>query len=878
MEEPGREADVRPAVAQPEATGSPGDPYTGMTTRFGRLARAFAERFFANFRFDPSDVERLLELEQRGAVVYVMRYSSRLDYFLFNWLFLASGVRLSVFANGIRFFYYRPIGEALKLVVRRIGEMLFRGLLIRRRRASGRAREVTRSGQSMFLFLRTDKIRSRLLTRRGAVRTGYSELDQLREVVDACFEESTPVFLVPLVLFWRRGARPQRRLLNVLYGAARPTDTWKVLSFLWNYRGMAVRVGTPIDLAEFVEGRRDDGPSRVVRSVRRVLLIFLRREERPVEGTPLPTLLRTEEIVLRDPDLREVIAETAAATRPSAARIEARARRIFRRIAAHPSPLVLAILDLVVTRIFSRLFERVEIHGLDRVVQAAKLNPLVLVPSHRSHFDYLLLSWVFYERHLVPPLVAAGENLSFWPLGPIFRRGGAYFLRRSFEGDRLYSTVFRSYVQQLLKDGVTQEFFIEGTRSRTGKTQPPRLGMLGMILQAYARGVRRDAYIVPVNFTYERLVEERSMTDERRGVGKARESLLGLIRARKLLSRRSGTAVLCFGEPISLAETIGEDRELFVSRDPSDALARRRVTERLGIEICRRINGLAAAGRTQAVAAVLLAAPGHGIRREDLVPPVRELCQLLAVFGIEPAEALTEDLDRDLAGTLTLLEGPGLIHRTRDREGEIVHFEEADRDVLDYYRQGLTPVLALPATLALALSREEKEVRDRASEWLDLLRIEYFAPEGAERSALFETSLDYFRERGWVEERDGGQLFPSRDGRRWLDLLTAQVRPSLRAYQATFEAVETTDGSASRDEILARAHEVVERSLLLGETRFPEASNRSTFSNAVDFLVQEGMLAVDEEVRRSGSRVRPGTRWGELAALRDRVAEALRTR
>ena len=870
VEEPGAAKRAPPAAV--------GDPYTQMTPRFGRLARAFAERFFANFRFEASDVERLRELEQRGAVVYVMRYSSRLDYFLFNWLFLGSGIRLSVFANGIRFFYYRPVGEALGLVARRIGEMLSAGLLIRRRRATGRARAVVSAGQSMFLFLRTDKIRSRLLTRRGAVRTGHSELDHLREVVDACFEDSTQVFLVPLVLFWRRGARPQRRMLNVLYGAARPTDSWKVLSFLWNYRGMAVSVGTPIDLAEFVTERRAEGAVRIVRSVRRVLLIFLRREERPVEGTPLPTLLRTEEVVLREAGVREAIDETAATTRRSVGRVEARARRILRRIAAYPSPLVLAILDLGVSRIFSRLFEKIEIHGIERVIQAAKHHPLVLVPSHRSHFDYLMLSWVFYERHLVPPLVAAGENLSFWPLGAIFRRGGAFFLRRSFEGDRLYSSIFRSYVQQLLKDGVTQEFFIEGTRSRTGKTLPPRLGMLGMILQAYARGVRRDAYIVPIHFTYERLVEERSMTDERRGASKARESLLGLFRARKLLAQRSGTAVVRFGEPISLADTIGSDRAVFVGSDASDALARRRVTERLGTLICRRINQLATAGRTQVVAAVLLAAPGRGIRREDLIPPVRELCELLALLGVELSQTLAEDLQQDLAGSLLLLEGAGLIHRTRDREGEIIHFEEVDRDVLDYYRQGLTPVLALPSTLALALSREEKEVRDRASEWLELLRLEYFPPETAEREASFAAALEHFRERGWIEESNDGVLLPVRDGWRWLDLLTAQVRPALRAYEATFEAVEMAHGTAGRDAILASAHQVVQRSLLLGETRFPEASNRSTFSNAVDWLVLEGMLEVDEETRQPGARVRPGPRWGQLSVTRERVAEALRTR
>jgi glycerol-3-phosphate O-acyltransferase len=192
------------------------------------------------------------------------------------------------------------------------------------------------------------------------------------------------------------------------------------------------------------------------------------------------------------------VRELAAGDRRAERRLRLRAGRHLRAIAANPSPTALALLYVAVTRIFQRVFERLEVTGLERVTEAAKLHPLVLVPTHRSHFDYLILSWLFYEQHLVPPLVAAGDNLAFWPLGPVLRRGGGYFLRRSFEGDRLYTTVFRRYVQQLIKDGATQEFFIEGTRSRSGRTLPPRLGMLGMVLEAYARGVRRDLYLVPV--------------------------------------------------------------------------------------------------------------------------------------------------------------------------------------------------------------------------------------------------------------------------------------------------------------------------------------------------------------------------------------------
>ena len=174
-------------------------------------------------------------------------------------------------------------------------------------------RRVVREGGSAFLFLRTDKIRTRVHRRRRAVREGRTELDYLREVVDTSFAHEVPVSLVPLALFWRKGARPARPFLNLFYGGnERPTDFGKVVSFLWNYRNLAVRVGTPIDLRTFVDENRGSGRERVVKQVRRSLLIFLRREEKPVVGAALPSFARVQEAVLDDAEVRRVIDEHGA--------------------------------------------------------------------------------------------------------------------------------------------------------------------------------------------------------------------------------------------------------------------------------------------------------------------------------------------------------------------------------------------------------------------------------------------------------------------------------------------------------------------------------------------------------------------------------------
>jgi glycerol-3-phosphate O-acyltransferase len=285
-----------PAIVEDEANV---DSLSAMTPRFNLPLRWFANRFFGHFDLDDATVEHLRKLEAGGSVIYVMRYASRLDYFLFNALFIREGLGLSKFANGIRFYYYRPIWQAIRLAWKRRGEWL---------REPGpefsqaKLRALTSRGESSFIFLRTARLRSRLRSRRSAVEHGKSELDLLEEVVRTVWDSNHSVHVVPLALFWRRGPRGQQRFLNLSYGAStRPSDFTKVSSFLTTYRGLCVRVGDSIDLGAFAAERRAEGPHRIARKVRRIALTFLYREEKVVEGPALRPPHRIEQAVIGAP-------------------------------------------------------------------------------------------------------------------------------------------------------------------------------------------------------------------------------------------------------------------------------------------------------------------------------------------------------------------------------------------------------------------------------------------------------------------------------------------------------------------------------------------------------------------------------------------------
>jgi glycerol-3-phosphate O-acyltransferase len=837
-------------LANPEVA----DSRSAMTPRFNLFFRWFARRYFRHFDLDDQTVKRLRDLESRGSVFYVMRYASRLDYFLFNTLFAREGLRLSGFANGLSFYYYQPLLAALRVWGRR--RRLSRKARSERdlERAKRKVRDIALAGESAFLFLRTARLARRLRGREAAIEQGRRELDLIGEIVDSVWTEHKPVYLVPLALFWRKGPRAERRFLNLSYGTpTRPSDFAKVSSFLVTYRGLSVKVGEEIDLRSFIDERGHEGRSSIVRKVRRSILLFLYREERIVEGPTLRARHKVQELVLGDPRVLRAIEERSRERKSSPEAARAAAEKIFREISANMNSTFLALLNAAVTFIFKRMFVSIEDTGLGKVADYAKRHPVVLVPSHRSYFDFLILSWLFYGNHMVPPHIAARENMAFGPFGFLFRRAGAFFLRRSFE-DPLYKEVFRRYVGHLVREGFTQEFFIEGGRSRTGKSLAPRLGMLSWNIEAFVASGRRDLFFVPV-------------------------SMLGLVRARKYLQHRFGSVFVNFGEPISLAQVLEGHRELFLSEEsPELAAQKRALTEGLGNAIVERINWAMVANSTSVAASALLGEPRRGMFRSELTQRMREVVDLLRLQDVRMTPALVRD-EPEFDDSIAFLLRAGLIQSEQDPRGEILYYDESRRRALDVYRNVLFHFLVAPSLLARRLQRgaSSAALREDLRFWLDLLYREFFAPKAAVLGLQFEALLDYFERIGVVEHRDE-QFRVTEKGQGYIAFLSEQTRSLIEAYYATFSAIHCVEEPSTAKQLEKAAEQQFARAHLLGEIQRTEGWNLVTFRNALDLLTERGILesvAGEKERERSYRR---GAAFEELAGLRERLAAVVSAR
>lgn len=863
---------------------------TAMARRFNFAFRWFERRFFGHFSLAPEVVERLEALEARGSVVYVMRYSSRLDYFLFNVLFLRHGLRLSSFANAISFYYYRPLLELVS-----IGLRLPRGRPREVELGDDRAalREVVAHGRSAFLFLRTQRLKAFLAARKSEKR--HDELDLLAEVAGAATADGggRPVFLVPLAIFWAKGPRAENRFLHFDYGSlTRPSDFAKVARFVVTYRSLAVKVGDAIDVAAFVRDHASADAAIAARKLRRAILIHLYREEKIVEGPPLRPRWRVLREVLSDPGLRAAMQLRASGGRSSPEQVEREVERLFREIAANMSSTWLALGAWVVGGLLRRLFVSIDVHRLEQVAEDAKRNPIVLVPSHRSYFDFLILSWIFYQNHLVPPHIAARENMAFGPFGFLFRHMGAFFLRRSFD-DPLYKEVFRAYVAYLVREGLTQEFFIEGGRSRTGRLLAPRLGMLAWDVDAFLESRRRDLFFVPISINYERLVEESGMVDELGGGKKSDESVIGLLRARKSLQRRFGSVHVSFGEPISLADALGRDRRAF------EALVRGQIDEpevRAELEarkrafvvgvahsLVERIGLAAVANATSVAALVLLGGQRAGMLRDELVAGVNEAVALLRLKGVRLTRAFEHDLP-DFRDSIAFLEKSELLRTRLDHRGEIVFFEEEQRTALDLYRNSIVHFFVIPSIVARAALQgiDASRIPETLEFQVDLLYREFFPSRELLRSRG-EAVLDHFESEGMVERREGIVRATAR-GRRALSTFAEQTRGVIEVYETLVRVLlawmESAPQGVLRSGLLRESRLAWENARLLGRVRRLEAQSDATFDNALVWLVGRRVLAAERfpTGRRGTSETRyaRGEKWHELASIAAVLAAALR--
>ncbi|MET0595364.1 MAG: 1-acyl-sn-glycerol-3-phosphate acyltransferase [Polyangiaceae bacterium] len=606
-------------------------------------------RFFEHIHVDDAWIAAVREAASRGSVVYILRNLSFLDFLALDHLTKRHGLPRIRFANDLGLWLLEPMGKGWFSALRPQS----------REGAAEELTQVIEQGGSAALFLKRAPSALDVGRKVGARRSISEGDDLIRALFTLQRGRKTPILLVPQVFVWTKNPdRRQGGVVDALLGTRDwPGKIRSPMQVLRNSTNVIFRAGEPVDLAEFLETPEEvslngsptaeDDDARV-RRLTYALLRRLERERRTIVGPVRKGNDRMRSEIIKSPRLQEIIKHLAGEGAKERQVLNGRAYEMLRELESQPEPAVIRMFDVALDTIVNRIYDGVEVDqaGLERVRQASKRGTLVLLPSHKSHLDYLMLSFVFYHANLQPPLIAAGDNLSFFPLGIMLRRGGAFFIRRSFSGDRLYGSVVDAYVRRLIREGYSIEFFLEGGRSRTGKLLPPKLGLLNMVVEAALAVPNKELYFVPVSIGYDRLVEGSSYVRELTGGEKQEEDARGLLKTTGVLRGRYGRLNIQFGDILTLRDirSNGEgEAPKAEDRTQMHPAKRRALVTRLAHRVMSEINRATAVTPGAVVATALLNHPHRGVSHGELTSVCGRLIVVLKGLGARISHVLLDE-------------------------------------------------------------------------------------------------------------------------------------------------------------------------------------------------------------------------------------------
>jgi glycerol-3-phosphate O-acyltransferase len=830
------------------------DHRAAMVDRPGVVLRFLYARLFDSISFDEADVAKVRAAAARGPVVYVLPSVSYMIYLYFGYALRRFGLPLARFANGgVRTVLLWPLHITVRLLLALW--RLARGARLEPEEDT-MARLVGEEGGAVLLFLRPAKI---LVEEPGeAARVRGHFFERLVAIGRARAAAGlAPLQIVPMTLLLghpavrRAGARGEGPgAWGSIFGEPEaPGRLRAFFQFVWHRHTSQVKVAEPLDLATFLAEAGEHTDDTLARMLRFEVSGAIERERRVVMGPPVKSARRVRTDVLRSRRLVKAVDELCQAPgAPPRAELVARARRDLGRIAAYPRRWAFSFMRRLLALVFERMYEGIDIDeaGLERVREATRGGPLLLLPSHKSHVDYLILSYTFYTRGLAPPHIAAGDNLSFFPLGFLFRRTAAFFLRRSFKGDALYAAVFDAYVRRLLRDGFSVEFFIEGGRSRTGKVLPPKLGLLSICADAVLDGDAPTTQVVPIALSYEKIVEEKSYQKEVAGGAKKKEGLGALLGARKVLSARYGRIDLQFGTPFSLRQALAQAGAHGPEAGPD---ARRLAVQRLGHRVVYEIAAATAVMPSALVAAAALAGTARGLPRSELERRIRFLYARAKEGGARFSAAILDDLDGAVAASIARLGSAGDLDLRGHGDDPVVVVPSERRSKLEFYKNNLIHALADLSIVARAVvavgagGGELAKIKKRAQSASQLLKRELIFRPGKGFDRAFAETV------AWLERQElvgasGDRLEVLPAGREWLPILAGLTGSTLDAYGLVVRAAILADDKGRKDKktLVSRAFALGERSLLLGELERAEALSRPVLDAAWDTLREVGAI------------------------------------
>lgn len=833
------------------------------------VLKALYRRFFERIQVDEGWADEVRALAERGSVLYVLRNLNWLDFLALDHLTKRHDLPPIRYVNDLGLWVLNPaMGGPGTGSLRR----LIPGRLLPKYRPNVEAEltDALEHNGSVALFLK----RPPSVIDVAAGATGGRGMKEGDEIVQALFRiqrrSERPLILLPLVFVWSKspdklGSRPMDLLLGPRHW---PTPARALGQFAYNFKHVALRTAEPLVISEMLANNPGLSDDVLVRRITYAVLRRLERERRAVVGPAEKAASRVREEILRSPRLRSVVDDLAGQDPEARKAQTAKAVAMLKELQARPDLKVIKGLEFALNWGFNKMYRGIEFNpaDLEELRRASKTGTLILLPSHKSHIDYLILSYFFYIKNLPLPLIAAGDNLNFMPVGPVFRRGGAFFIRRSFKGDRLYAAVVDAYIRRLIRDGFPIELFLEGGRSRTGKLLAPKYGLLNMIVDAALAVPQQKVYFVPVSIGYERVIEADSYQREVSGGEKKKEEAADLLNATEALRHRYGRINVQIASPLTLDDIC---QELGISPSLLQRPAKRRAAvTRLGNRVMDEINRVTAVTPGSLVALALLSHSRRGMSEAEVIARAERLLSLLQRMGARVTtatvlpggglrhasirEALQMFVDAEMLDV-----SQGIVTDGHDsQETTIYAVIESRRIQLDTSKNIIVHFFVERGLVACALDGHAHAtaldaLRERVL-WISrLFKHEFRFRADAPFAEIFDETLRAMVEDGHLI-REGDYVSPGPgqfgwDGAAWLATYTSILRNFVEGYAVAARSLrEVLRAPTGEKELTKHALSVGHQMYLDGTIERRESISKPLLSNAYHAFLELGYLKTHE--------------------------------
>ncbi len=602
-----------------------------------------------------------------------------------------------------------------------------------------------------------------------------------------------------------------------------------------------VDTGHTIGLAEFVA---------------RQAALALERAERRLRGARYKVPRFVREDILSRPAFRGGVADLTIATGRAPDAVAREAERYLDEIAAIHSPFTIDLAARIIRWLYTRGYDedlRYDRAQLEEIFRLGQRHPLVFLPTHKSNLDHPVLQYILYETAHPPNHTAGGINMNFFPIGPLLRRSGIFFIRRTFKDNPVYKFVLQQYIDYLIEKRFSLEWYLEGGRSRSGKLLPPRFGLFANVVDAFRRGKSEDVHMIPVSIAYEQIGDVGDYVAELRGGEKQVESLGWLVGVVRRLRRKHGEIHVRFGTPLSVREALDGAGEAAAEDDKSLAV------QKIAFECAVRINRVTPITPTSLVTMALLGYGDQALTLQEVCASLSELARYAARRAL-PSTTPFEQIGSELIQpTLDSLVDSGVV--TAFTEGpENVYAIGADQHlaaayyrntIIHFFVNGAIAELALISAAETPAAEAQREFWAATLRLRDLLKFEFFFADKDEfeRELRAEVALHD----GEWEERIGRGREEVLETLRHIRPYSAHriLRPFLEAYRVVTDTLEGGRVAPTEERAFMQACLALGKQYSLQKRiRSPESISKALFATALRLARNRGLLdGGEEEVR-----------------------------